>query len=300
MLVSLVPIFRTVLAVAPYPVGVAWARWLADNALARRLFFARDIRLMRNVYENTCGIRLDDRAVQRILAAKTLNWWRLFKVRKFSDREMERYVRINGLDNIQELSGSGQGVVLASAHYFDLGCIPTILARLGFDFRSLRRSRPRRDTSHSISRFIYVGGDNAFPAFQEISGVLKGGGMIHSLFDGMQGRGTVARPFLGRVCRFRRSLIELAWTEDAAIVPVSVRSDLEGRIVIDIHEPISTEEDRELPMKAAVAGIVGRYASFLENTIRTDPWCFDPARLELFFRRTSVDEADSADSAAAS
>ena len=105
---TLVRFFHTILAYLPYPIGVAWAHWIAGNAWARRLFFTRHIRLIQDVYEDGCGIRLDDGAIHRLLMAKTLKRCRLYKVPKFSDRELERYVRITGPDKVRELNGSGR------------------------------------------------------------------------------------------------------------------------------------------------------------------------------------------------
>ena len=299
VLITLFRYFNTAAAYIPYPIGVSWGRWIAGNAVARTLFFARDIKSIKDIYENRCGIRLDDRAVQSLLMAKTLKRWWLFKLPKFTDRELERYVRINGLDELRELSRSGQGVLLASAHYINAGCTGATLARLGFDFRSLRRSKPRRGPSYSQIRYLYVGDKNAVSSFKEISRILRSGGMVHSLFDGLQGMGTIARPFLGHNCRFRRALIELAWSEGAVIVPVSVRTELDGRILIDFHKALS-DDIGNMPAKKAAEGVVERYAAFLEATIRAYPWCFDPTRLDLFLRRTSVDGPDNVPSAAAS
>jgi hypothetical protein len=287
----------TILAFVPYPIGVAWARGLAGNAWARRLFFRRDMRLIKVVYEDACGIRLDDGAVHRLLMAKSLKRWLIFKIPKLSDQELERYVRITGLDRVREFSRSGQGVVLASAHYMNGSCAGTVLARLGFDFLSLRRSKPRLRPSYNQIRYTYVGGKNAVFAFKEISRRLRSGGVIYSLFDGLQGKGTIVRPFLGRNCHFRRALVELAWSEGAAIVPVSVRTDLDGRILIDFGQPLTTEI-AEMPAKEAAAGIIERYAAYLGTAIRTYPWCFDPARLDLFMRRTSDDGPYNAPTAA--
>ena len=290
MPVSLAHPFRTARAYVPYPAGVALARRLAGNALARRRFFSRDIRLIKDVYEDACGIRLDDRAVHKLLTAKALKRWRIFDNLIFSDPELERHVRISGLDKVRDLNQSGQCVVLASAHYIAAGCVVPVLARLGFDVHGLKRRR-FGNPYFSQTPYIYADGENALDGIEKLYRVMKSGGLIHTLIDGGQGTGVVSLPFFGRVCNFRRSLIELAWTEGAAIVPVSVRTDIDGRILIDFHEPLSVEE-RGLPKKVVTAGIVERHAAFLEATIRTYPWCFDPARIEHFWHRTTVDEAN--------
>jgi len=274
----------------PYPIVVVFARGLAGSALAQRLFFARHIRSIKDVYEDGCGIPLGAAAIQRLLMAKTLILLLRFKIPKFSDRQLARYVRIDGLDRVRQINGSGQCLVLASAHYVGASWTSAVLARLGFDFRAIRRSRGKLHPSYSQVPYIFVGGDNAISGLREISGILKAGGTIFVPLDGLQGRGTVARQFFGRTCHFRRALIELAWTEGAAIAPVSVRFDLDGSIAIEVHEPFPVVSS-EIPMKAAAADIIGCYAEFLEATIRAYPWCFDPARLDLFWRRTGGDDA---------
>jgi len=292
-------IFNTAAAYVPYPVGVGWARWFTGNALARRLFFGREIRSIKDVYEDRCGIRLDEPAVHRLLMANTLRLWWVFKLPKLSDGELDRYVRVKGLQELRALNRSGQGVLLASAHYFGTGSISLVLARRGFDVRSVRRSKPKRVPSYSQAQYVFVGGKNAVTAFKEITRIFRSGGMIHSLFDGLQGTGTVVRPFLGRNCHFRRALGELALREGVAIVPVSVRTELDGCIQIDFDEPL-TIDLADVPVKEASEAVIERYAAYLDTAIRTYPWSFDPVRLDLFLRKTSVDEPDNAPSAAAS
>lgn len=296
---SLIHFFMTVLAYVPYPIGVAWGRWAAGNAWVRRLFFARDIRLIKDLYQDTCGIPFDDGAVHKLLTAKILKRWRVYKISKFSDQELDRYVRVTGLDRVREADRSGQGAVLAAAHFVAVGCVGPFLARLDFDVQSLRRSRAKLNPSGSPVQYTYVGGKSAVSAFTEVARTLRSGRIIFALLDGLQGKGTVVRPFLGRNCHFRRGLVELARDQGAAIVPVSVRADLDGRILIDFHEPLS-DDIADVPSKEAVADIVGQYAAFLDATIRTYPWCFDPVRLDLFLRRTGADESENAAPAAAS
>jgi len=291
--------FNSIAVHIPYSIGVSWARWIAGNAVTRRLFFTRDIRRIKDVYGDRCGIRLDDRAVHSLLLAKTLMQWRLSKLPRLTDRELERYVRVRGLEDIRKLNRSGRAVVLASAHYIGAFQVSAVLARLGFDLLSVRRSKPKRSHFHSQIRYAYVGGNNARPALEEISHLLKKGGMVYALLDGLQGKNTIVGSFLGRNCYFRRGFVELALSEGAAIVPVTIRGDLDGRILIDFDRPLTTDIV-EMPAKDAAAGIIERYAAYLDTAIRTYPWCFDPARLDLFLRRTSVDGPDNVPSAAAS
>ncbi len=290
MRISLARPFRKVCRNLSYPAGVAFARFLTGNAVVRSLVFRRDIRQIKEVYEDACGIRLDDHAVRTLLIAKTLKRWRLFGSLDFSEGDLERYVRISGLEQVRERSESGQSVVLASAHYIGVGCLVPVLARLGFDLHTLTRKK-NLDNFPGQVRYFFDDGDNIFDGFQNISKVMKSGGLIHGLLDGGRGSGIVAQTFLGRVCQFRRSLFQLALAEGAAIIPVSIRVDMDGCILIDIHQPLSVEK-ADMTAKAATASLIEGYAKFLEATIRTHPACFDPARIKHFWQRSIADEAN--------
>ena len=90
---------------------------------------------------------------------------------------------------------------------------------------------------------------------------------------------------------FHLGAFAVAKETGAAIVPVAIRIDLDGRIVIDFHEPLPIDEPRET-LEMTTRRIIEGYVRLLEETIRTYPWSFDPARIDLFWRRTGVEEGE--------
>ena len=123
----------------------------------------------------------------------------------------------------------------------------------------------------------------------DIDRVLKAGGLVFALFDGIVGRGTVTRPFFGRVCHFRRALVELAARNGAAIVPVAVRMNIDGRILVEFHEAIS-DVGPNVPPKTAALRVITRLVDMLENEIKRHPWSFEPGRIAWYWKKAGAEE----------
>jgi len=207
-------------------------------------------------------------------------------VPKLSDHEFKRYIRVDGLETVRDLCSSDRGVLIVAAHFTSVRALRPVLDRLGIRPYLLVRAGPN---SVKTGRFITTYDKAPFFGIREAHEILKDGGEVMVLADGRQGSSDVRHQFLGRDCCFKGGIFDLAHSVGAAIVPVIVYTEIDGRVVVDFHPPLQIG-DPDQPRESPMAGLVHSYADVLEAAIRARPWSFDPRRLVLFWGSAAADK----------
>ena len=273
---------RVALTHLPYRPAVRIMRVLTGSNAVRRWLFPRTTKAIEDVYRDTCGIPCDDRSAQLIVMSKALVQLQQFKIEAFSDREFEGFVRVRGLDTVQDLCASDRGVVIAAAHFTTARALFPALDRLGIRPYRLMRSRPGI-VQHDRDITTY---DKApFFGLREVHEILKGGGPVMALPDGRQGTSNITHAFFGHDCGFKKGIFDIALSLGCAIVPVVIWMDIDGGITVDFHQPLQSDGPHDSPS----ANLVHNYVDVLEAAIRARPWSFDPLRLALFWSGTAAD-----------
>jgi KDO2-lipid IV(A) lauroyltransferase len=195
----------------------------------------------------------------------------LIRFDRMTDDELDRMVITEGYDRFARAYERGNGVLAVTGHIGNWEILAAYTARrfpvyvIGRDVydprfnQLLTRLRERRHY-HVLSRQ-----GSAKPILR----VLRQGGMIGILCDQETGVASIFADFFGRPALTPMGPALLARQTGAAMVPVAIARQEDGRYKITVGEEIPAPEKEG--GEAAVLRAVQAYTSFLEQRIREHP-----------------------------
>lgn len=273
MKAQLIRTFYRSLGPVPYPVAARALEHFFANPLLQKTLYKKSLRPL----QRFLGAPPDRHQAIQYLLANHANDWRLSALAKLENADFERVVTIEGLHHLQGEtdSESGAGVILANTHHGASRCVPISLARSGIQLTSLE-SHDVLAKIGAVNRqnlnVVEVGKGEGFVLKQvrKVQKLLKGGGILHIVPDGLQGSSGTPLPFLGRERPFATSFAELAVDTGARVVPVSSALDGQGRVTIELHPPLPAP-DKDALRSAKINGLLHAYVDFLQQRWRTTP-----------------------------
>ena len=271
---------RTLLLTAarlPYgPVAKGLARLYRSSWIQSTLFRKRRRRFLQVADE--IGAAGDRRiAFSRHLGCNLLMPWRVTTLSRAKPEVFDRWVRISGLEYLQQARGSGRGVILVNSHIGAGRMVPLVLLRLGYELASiephhyLKMMGARGAERVRVLRLDKISGfwlKELFLAKQ----LLESGGLLHWAVDGLAGSsGGDERNFHGRRRNFLRSFAELGIKTGSLLLPVFATIDEAGVIQVTLQPPLEPEVAEPADQAAAIESAMTQYLSMLERQWLADP-----------------------------
>jgi Kdo2-lipid IVA lauroyltransferase/acyltransferase len=204
------------------------------------------------------------------------------EILRFSDERPQArpYIKVRNLHHITEALGKGRGVVLATAHYGNVGVLPFALEGVCKEPAYIMR-RPTRRVSWVVAQFrayrdTYLKPMSSFHSLaSSIRGavqaghLLKRGNAVIVVADLTWGSGAIPLNFLGIPYNMSRVPASLSLLTGASLIPIMTSRNADGSYEVVVESPIehplgATRHDAERIM-------TGKFAKVLERYVRACP-----------------------------
>lgn len=207
---------------------------------------------------------------------------------------IRRFVRIEGMENLDRALGKGKGVLLYQAHFGAFQMTMPAVGYSGYKMNQISASASvwKEESGSSAQRRMFdikAKYEYALPvrhisvtsSLKPLFKALKENEIVGITVDGGGGKKVVPINFLGREALFQTGAADIAVSTGAEIVPVFIITEKGLRHRLFIHEPIKfdpepgKEENRKVILQA--------FASLLEGYVKKYP---DHYGYTLCLRRT--------------
>lgn len=187
---------------------------------------------------------------------------------------VKSFVKIDRLDLLDRALEERRGVVLISGHIGNPHIGFNILRMLGYGITIVKGGSPRAQRFPKWRYFdpyeYTIFTHDTFlgkPSKERILEVLRSGGMMYNVVDGMVGSRRVDVPFLGRTMSLPTGMLHIAYQVRAVVLPF-IHLYQRGRIRLIFHEPIDGSWSQGV---GDVKRIVAEMARLLESYFRSYP-----------------------------
>lgn len=265
----------------PYGLGSLLITWFCKTSFARKEYFRGKENLFTQFLESLPEEYDAKKLISKGIYCNFLKGWRSASLSWQSKRVFNKYVSVNGQENLDKALEKGKGVIILNSHFglAQLGLI--IFQVLGYeDFHTIIREKGMESTkfeglNEKLFPKVLAFKDNTqaelFKQIYKAKEILNRGGMVHLLGDGYHGMSSITIPFLGKLRGFRPSYAELSIASGASVIPIFIDNSINGKITVDILPPLSqgiesmsSDEKKNLMVK--------EYASLLEEQWLEKPW----------------------------
>lgn len=266
---------------------------LAD--LCFYLFYSFRKRSVRNL-SLALGNQLDPSAIEETARRSLRNFFRDFIEMGFaleaSMEEIRREIPLVGREHLEEALAKGKGVIALSAHLGNFFLIGTRLAAEGYPISVLVKPARNGRFANLMDHYRLRVGQRtirAKPARQatrRLVQLLRQNELAVVIADEYRSKG-MGVPFFGRLVLARRGPVTLAMRTGAAVVPVYLIRNPDGRLTLVIEPEL--EFSRSGPLTEDVASNTLRLTEWLERVVRTypDQWNWMVVRWQEDLHRTS-------------
>lgn len=198
-------------------------------------------------------------------------WREMFSMEGWSETDIARRLRIDGVEILDAAVASGRGVMIAGTHSgnWDLpglwaarryGRITTVAERLKPE--ALFDAFVAKRTKYGAEILPHEGGPR--PPFATLLERLRAGGVVALVSDRDLTERGVEVSFFGATARMAAGPAALARATGALLVPVGVWND-DGVVVLHVHEPLPVDKDEP------VAEICQRLADVFASDVHAHP-----------------------------
>jgi lauroyl/myristoyl acyltransferase/acyl carrier protein len=257
-----------------YGIGTCLLRAWVQNEFIRNKFFAHEMRLIRECLRTVSVSQSPDLILQQSLMT---NLWYPWRVRALTrPGEFQRWVTVRGASVLDEISSSGQGIILAFPHTRLkrlLHRVPALQTREVCIVGNTRAHELEASGLTELAEIVQRGegisrtGMRSAQIYQAQQ-ILQRGGVCVILADDIEGQGGVQLPFHGRWRPFRPGAAELAVRTGAMIVPAFAALSVAGRVTFDFLFPleqVSGDNSAE-----QIKDLTRQYARVLAERWKTD------------------------------
>jgi KDO2-lipid IV(A) lauroyltransferase len=193
----------------------------------------------------------------------------ILNLTKVSRRYIDRYVRIDRFDRIQDAAKSGRGVILLTAHFGDWELLSLTSALVGFPISVLVREQKMKRLNELLNRLRESKGCRVIRKGMPTKNLLKAlydGQIVGILSDQDAGKEGVFVDFFNRPTSCHAGPMEMAQRTDSLVIP---------NFIVRKHGPYHTVFLEE-PVDFHGAGDdvkmhIQRFASLLESYVRRYP-----------------------------
>jgi len=183
-----------------------------------------------------------------------------------------RVRRVDGMENFMKAHERGKGVIVITGH---IGCwelMPAYFVSIGFPVTVVaRRMKDRRVNDRLVEIRASVGvrtmDRDGHP--REMMEVLRRGEILGVLIDQHTQVSGIYVPFFGRQAHTTTAIAKIALLKGAAILPMAIYLDHEGRHRINVLPMLEVPADGTKEQK--VRSLTEQGSAAIESMIRTDP-----------------------------
>jgi len=207
---------------------------------------------------------------------------------------IRKFVKIEGIENLDRALGKGRGVLLYQAHFGAFQMTMPAVGYSGYRMNQISASAAvwKEESGSSAQRRMFdikakyeytlpVRHISVTSSLKPLFKALKENEIVGITVDGGGGKKVVPINFLGREALFQTGAADIAVSTGAEIVPVFIVTEKGLRHRLFIHEPI--EFDPELGKEENRKVILQAFASLLEGYVIKYP---DHYGYTLCLRRT--------------
>jgi len=230
---------RLLARVVPYSSGAYLLQWLANHPG----WFPRRVELIEKAYRTLPINAHCDKIVTHSLAANILRFYRLAALARCSDRQLERWLEIDGLDILEQALGQGRGVIVLNSHTSLAHLLTFVLHRsghsdlhtVGDDSMKLNllgiEAKAEQPATAGTKQSAFL------QQLQVAKLILRNGGLVQIAGDGSYGTSGIDAELFGRKRFFRKGFAELAALTRAEVVPALVTMRPDGVVKVRFETP---------------------------------------------------------------
>lgn len=186
-------------------------------------------------------------------------------------KNMDRYVQVEGLENLQKVQALGCGGIIATAHSGNWELLGGALAHLGLPVMGVAQKQKNPAFDRLINEYRTMIGMQIMykSGVRDMFVKLGEGFFIGLLMDQDAGRDGILLEFFGRETSCVQGPASLARFKEAPILPVFISQASDGRHVLHIHPPFFVEKSGD--KKRDIAETTEQLNRLIENHIRKYP-----------------------------
>lgn len=168
---------------------------------------------------------------------------------KFTNQDMEKYVKLEGHENLTAALSHGKGAIVATSHSGNWELFGAALARHGFPLVSVAQKQTNSDIDRFINEIRTQSGMKVVykTGVRDMVKILGEGQVVGILMDQDAGPEGVMVNFFGRLSSTPQGAAALARLKDSPIVPIFITENADGTHTGKLYPPIWVEKtsDRE-------------------------------------------------------
>lgn len=268
----------------PYAVGASLLEEVCRYPRSLQLLFRKRARLLHNVVAALGTPVSDTEALRQHLRTFLWMYWRLAALAQCSPGEFERWVSVQGLEQLLQARDKGQGVVIPLSNIGIRGLAALLLRHVDLtDFMMVGTE----DLYAGLLSFLGLDHLNERHHFTIVDRerrrasqlltaqrLLREGGVVFIAGDGQLGKLPFLLPFCRRLRRFGFGFAELAVRTGAPVLPMFSTVRPGGKVQVEFHKPLVVSGATH---QESVARLVQEYVAILEQY-----WCKDPGSIRFY------------------
>jgi len=195
-----------------------------------------------------------------------------FRFQRIDKRYIDKYVKIDGLENIKDALARGKGVICLSAHIGNWELGGTILPFTGYPISAVVLTHKHKKINDFFRRQRMTGKVTPIEigvALKSCYSLLRSNGMLALLGDRDFTKNGIQQEFFGKKTLIPKGPAALSYRIGSAIVPSFMIRNADDTFTLYLEKPIypdtSAEED------AAIKALTKECVSVIESYIRKYP-----------------------------
>lgn len=269
-----------------YDTVIAIAKGILNSPFGRRLTYS-NARPLFDILDEA-GVDYDPHeTATRAAMLELLYYWAPARFIVCPTEELERWIRVRGLEHLTSSIGSGRGIMLAGNHLGPGFITKIYLCAKGYPVCGIWRKNifikkyKLRKDSIRMPRDYCIDHDSSPGLLRTMSttrDMLRLGQIVSVAMDGGKGHSNGVRlSLMNRYITFRIGLPLAAASANAVIVPVFATMKVDGHIEIRFEAPYPERHPDQPPLEYA-QDIIKRYAAGLQQFWEREPGSAKPRK----------------------
>jgi lauroyl/myristoyl acyltransferase len=254
------------------------AAYVMANSLADvySLFSARDREAVAHNIKLISGPSLDDKDAQRLARDVFRNFAKylvdFFRVQKIDHDYINKFVKIQGRENIDAALARGKGVIMLSAHIGNWELGGTAISSMGYPLSAVVLTHQnklindffQRQRMKSKMMPIEIGA-----SLRACYKTLKNNGLLAVLGDRDFTKNGIATEFFGKPALIPKGAAVFSYRVGSPIVPSFMIRQKDDTFILFLEKPIFPDTGAE--EKSAIEALTKKCASVIESYVRRYP-----------------------------
>lgn len=166
---------------------------------------------------------------------------------KFTNQDMQNYVKLEGHENLTEALSHGKGAIVATSHSGNWELFGAALARQGFPLVSVAQKQTNSDMDRFINEIRTQSGMKVIykTGVRDMVKILGEGQVVGILMDQDAGPEGIMVNFFGRLASTPQGAAALGRLKDSPIVPIFITENADGTHTGKLYPPIWVEKTKD-------------------------------------------------------